>query len=65
MLKAFCGTRILFVQRAIFHVPQPDAPAMILQFRREQVYPSFQVLSARRRKPPFALPRLKSRGYSY
>ena len=65
MLKAFCGTRILLVQRAIFHVPQPDAPAMMLHFRREHVYPSFHVLSARRRKHPFQLPRLESRGYSY
>ena len=65
MLKAFCGTRILLVQRVIFHVPQPDAPAMLLYFRREQIYPSFHVLSARRRKHPYPLPRLKIQGYLY
>jgi len=64
MRKTFGGTRFHLVRRVISHVPQPDAPAMILYFRREHVYPSSHVLFARRRKHPFPLPRLESRGYS-
>jgi hypothetical protein len=58
MLKTFCGTRILFVRRAIFHVPQLGATAMRLSFRRGQVYQSFHGLSARRRNTLFHGPGL-------
>ena len=54
------GLQIRASRRTNFQLPQHEDSAMILNFRREQVYPSFHVLSARRRKHPFPLPGLKA-----
>ena len=59
MRKPICGTCILLLRRVSIHVPQPDAPTMILFFRHEYFCKTFHDYSRVEENSVFIAPAWK------